>query len=732
MIAGQQLPAGLGLATVLPTLDGETFSTAGYVLDYAAGKLRSLPGMAAQNRGLSTVGAYNYVTHPSFKLLCLSYDLRDGHGPRRWKAGDPPPTELFAFIATGALIEAHSSMFEYLWWNFHCVPRMGWPPLPMGQLRCSMAKCKASSYPASLDEAGRVLKIEHQKLEEGKKLIQLLTVPKAPTKKRAEWRWTPETKPEEFARLYDYCERDIVAEGEVSERVADLSPYELAIWQADQRINHRGMHLDRKAIEQCIVIFEQCVARGNAELCKITKGEVLNYSEGARIIAWLNRSGVPLYSVEEDAVTEMLEKQGERMHLQCKRVLTIRQELAFSSVKKLYAMRAQICDDDRLRDQYVFHGAHTGLWNGRGVQPANLYSGEFHAPAEVREALEIISAGSMEYVELIYGTGRAPEILANCLRSMIVAAPGCELISSDFTAIQAVVLACMAGEQWRIDVFRTHGKIYEASIANLTGVPFEEILAHKKQTGKHHPLRQTGKVAELSGGFGAWVTGWKKFGADKIIGDDEKIKQMILKWRVASPMIVEFWGGQTRGRFQTAQPEYFGLEGAAIKAVLEPGTCYAYRGVRFQMQEDTLYCQPPTNCNPIHYHAPRLAPSTRDYAEPWELELSYEGNNSNAAKGAQGWQRMKLYGGVLCQNVVSKVSRECQAQAILRLEAAGYPIVMHTHDEDVAEVPVGFGSIEEFERLMVPVGDCYRTPDGLPWPIAPNGGWRETMYGKWA
>jgi DNA polymerase len=561
-------------------------------------------------------------------------------------------------------------------------------------------------------------------------------------------RWTPETAPAEFAMLYDYNERDVLAELEASSRIADLSPKEFAIWQLDQRVNMRGMRVDRKGILDCMEIVLQCRAKYNAELRTITNGVVEGFTKAADMKRWIGQFGIHLFDLDQESVEEALARKD--LPPAVRRVLTIRQVLSFGSVNKLFAFRSHICDDDRIRDQYVFYGAHTSLWNGRAVQPANLYKGIFSKPYQAERALQIIACGSLELVELEFSEGsdwcangfdpidgkpQKPadplEVVASCLRSLIIATPGHRLMSFDFTAIQAVVTAALAGEQWRLDVFRTHGKLYEMQAALLTGKTLEFYAEYKKREGKHHDDRQGfGKIPILSGDFGAWITGWKKFGADKL-GDDRYIKGLINKLRASIPNTVEFWGGQTRDKFTPyVRQELYGLEGAVIKAIQNPGECYRYRQVAYQMHEDVLYCMGPSGTL-MRYHAPRLERSTREWAEPWELEISYEGNNSNAAKGAQGWQRMKLYGGVLTQNIVSHECREIQAEAMLRLEAAGYPIVMHTHDENVAEVPDGQGSLEEYLRLGRILPEWAREPDGKPWPIKVPDAWESHRYGKW-
>lgn len=736
MRAGQVFACGPFTTTAHETFDFETYSEAGYVWDAVACKWGSLPGLANTNRGLGAVGVANYVAHPSFGVLSLSYDLLDGAGTQRWVpvlhdfTGLPtnPPQPLLDHVAAGGTLEAWNVGFELQVWNGFCVLAWGWPPLLESQVRCCMAKARAAAYPGALGNAGAVLQLVNQKDKDGDRLIKLLTVPRNPTKANPALRCTPFTHTEDFQKLYDYNDQDVRAEIEASTRIPDLSPFELAVWRMDLRVNTRGMQVDSAAVENCIQIAEQAFARGNAELAAITGGAVQGSSEVAKMIKWMHGRGVYLHELDEETVEKALTIETDPAVL---RVLRIRQQMAFGSVKKLYAFRAQTTAAGRLHDQYVYYGAHTGLWNGRGVQPANLYKGIFSKPEQVERALAVIASRSLEFVEYEYPDTDALEVVASCLRSMIIARPGHRLISADFTAIQAVATSALAGEEWRLEVFRTHGRIYESMASQLTGKPLQFYADYKREQGKHHDDRQTyGKIPVLSADFGAWIEGWKRFGADKL-GDDDTIKRLILQTRDRIPNIVEFWGGQVRDKFRpNERAELYGLEGAAVSAVLYPGQAFGYRGVRFQQFEDTLYCMPPSG-GIIRYHAPRLEPSTRNYARPWELSLSYTGWNSNPTKGAPGWHRMDLYGGVFTQNVVSHECREIQALCLLRMEDNGYPIVMHTHDEGVSEVPIGQGSLAEYMRLYRILPDWARTPDGQPWPIKVPDGWEALRYGKW-
>ena len=752
--AGYQMRAALGVATVLPDFDFETYSEAGYRWDEAANKWRSLPGYGDQNRGLPAVGAAVYSEAPSCEVLSLAYDLKDGRGRRHWRPGQLPPVDLFAHIGRGGLLEAWNVGFESWVWGNVCAPRLNWPPLPREQLRCAMAKARAFGLPGALGNAGAVLGLDVQKDKDGKRLLDKFSKPRNPTKKDPRRRIRPETDPEGAAALYAYNAQDIAAEAAVSAAVPDLSPDEFQNWQMDQRINRRGVAIDRAAVRSCIAVLEQAHARYNAELQALTGGTVQAASELQKLVAWCAGAGVHLPAADEDALDAAL---GGPLPPHVRRALEIRQAIGSAAVKKLYAMEHQATRADRLHDLFLFHAARTGRTTGAGPQPTNLpnsgpevrrcadatcgkHYGKALAscphcggpgwasstvewcPEAVEDALASLAVGSLEWGEYVWGVGQVVPVIAACLRGLFVAAPGHDLICSDYSAIEAVVLAALAGEEWRMEVFRGHGKIYEMSASQITGIPFEEFLRHKAETGQHHPARKKiGKVAELASGYQGWVGAWRAFGAE---GTDDEIKRAILKWRADSPAIVEFWGGQFRGRpwDPDYRQEYFGLEGCVVQAVLSPGQWFDFRGIGYYYlaSSDALFCRLLSG-RLLTYHRPRLSPSTRDpgYA------ISYEGWNTNPKNGPVGWIRMDTWGGRLTENVVQATARDIQWYGMRNLEAAGYPIVLHVYDEDVAEVPHGFGSVEEFERIMSTM-----PPWAHDWPIRASGGWRGRRYRK--
>ena len=743
--AGTQLVAGMGVSTVLADLDFETYSEAGYV--WGGARWECLPRASQGKKGLSVVGAARYAEHPSTEILCLAYDLKDGRGRRMWKAGGLPPVALFRHIARGGLLEAWNVGFERHIWEQICVKRLGWPAVPREQWRCTMAKARAHALPGALGNAAQVIGTAAQKDAAGKRLLDRFSVPRQPTKSDTRLRIRPE-EDLEGPRLYAYCDQDIVTEAEISSLTPDLIESEQEYWLVDQAINSRGVAIDMDSVRGCTAIVEAALARYNTELHTLTGGIVSAASEIQRLTRWLGAQGCHTGSLDEESVTEALTRTD--LEPAARRALEIRALVGSASVKKLFAMANQVCSDGRLRDLYSYHAARTGRPTGNGPQPTNLPAsgppvwwclccGKHHgaslsccpwcgtgvvvsdphgwgAPA-VEDALEVMRPGSLDLAEMFFGD--ALPAISGCLRGMFVAAPGHDLICSDYSAIEAVVVAELAGETWRQEVFRTHGKIYEASASKVSGVPLEEILAHRAQTGQHHPLRKKGKVFELALAYGGFVGALVAFGADKFMTEDE-MKTAALDWRRASPAVVEFWGGQTRNR----QPCLFGLEGCAVSAVMNPGAEYSFRGHTFVMRGDVLYLKTVSG-GFLTYHRPRLAPSTRDYKPSWEVTLSFEGWNSNPKNGGFGWIRMETYGPKICENVVQKTARDIQSHAQILLERAGYPIVLHTYDENVAEIPEGWGSIEEFESIMATMPAW-----AAGWPIRAAGGWRGKRYRK--
>lgn len=526
-----------------PTLDFETYSEAGFVWNDQRQKWETLPG--AREKGIRAVGAVVYSEHPSTEVLTVSYDLCDGRGIRRWRPGLPLPQDLFDHVAAGRPLESHGAMFERLIWSNVCVPKYDWPPLPDIQ-HCSMATARVNSLPGKLEKLGEVLELSKQKNPEGARLIKKFSIPRDPTKKDARTRIRPEDDPEDFERFCVYCDDDVLTEQAVSDAIDPMVPDEDAMWRLDQRLNWRGIGIDRRAVRDCIAVMNQVLDAYTAECEAITGG--LRPGQLQQVLGWLRAHGVVMDSLDAANVERMLRDppdiwshehgclQPMVLPPECRRVLEIRALTASASVKKLHGMENRASRDDRVRDIVVYYGAHTGRPTGADVQPLNIPRGgpelavcacerpyradvaacpwcggterkrhpktgeeiKPHWSAEmVDPVLSVMRYRSRPLAEKFFGD--ALLAISGCLRGLFVAGPGNELIASDYSAIEAVVTAVLAGEKWRIKAFINKEPIYLVGASKITGRSVQEYIEYKDRTGKHHPDRQDyGKTAELA------------------------------------------------------------------------------------------------------------------------------------------------------------------------------------------------------------------------------------------
>ena len=740
-------------------MDFETKSLAGHCFDPPLNKWAAVPGAAGGRKGLQIVGAAAYAEHPSTDILTLSYKLPVFNRPKRWRPGQPLPLDLFEYLAAGGIVESHNAMFERLIWENVAVRKYGFPRLDPRLQSCSMATARVRSYPGGLGDLGKVLRLDLQKDAEGKRLLNRYSVPRNPTKKDPRL-WIDRDDPGEEAdaeKLDGYCDTDVLAEEGASDAMPPMSPEEREFWLIDQEINHRGLGVDRAAVRDCIAVLEQALVRYGDEFRRITGG--LNPTQTQAIRGWLAAKSVYTDSLDEEHVTGLLERKD--LSGDVRRVLEIKALIGSASVKKLYAMDNMASADDRLRNLIVHHGARTGRPTGEGAQPLNMpRSGSKLAtcggcgqpfgshndacpwcaepvtgppklkwkPDMIDAVLSVMKYRNLDLVEFYFGD--AVPLIIGCLRGLFVAGPGNVFIASDYTAIEAVVIAMLAGEQWRIDAFRARKDIYLVSAAKITGRTELDYELYKIQYGEDHPDRQKiGKVAELALGFGGWINAWRQF--DKTDNfSDEEVKNNILSWRDASPNIKELWGGQWRGSKWSGHAERYGVEGAAVNAVQYPGTAFFAAGVRFQVERlpsgPALILTLPSG-RPLTYHEPRLDPSTREFDSPGTLSLTYMTWNSNPKYGPLGWVRMSTFGGRLTENIVQAIAHDLLRFAIVNLRAAGFHTVLHVYDEIVVEVPEDTPdwALAEVERMMSLVPAW-----AAGWPVAAKGGWRGRRFRK--
>lgn len=723
-------------------IDFETYSECGYVFDVTHKKWESIAGHGKKS-GLPAVGSTVYAQHPSTEILSLAYEIQGTL--YLWVPGMQKPIELFKHIASDGLVEAHNVGFEYSIWQYVCHERMGWPRLRYEVLRDTSARARAYGLPGSLGKVGEILGLSQKKDSKGTQLLKKYSVPRQPTARDTRTRVLPEG-----AALYAYNLQDVVAQREISEKIPDLNATETEFFVNTLACNVRGVGIRPHEVDACINVLDQAYAKYNGEFQALTG--ISEATKVSQLMQYCNSHGLHLDTLDDEAITNALK--GDLAD-EVRRALEIRQAIGSAGVKKVYTMKRQVSRDNRLTNLFIYHGARTGRDTGADVQPQNLTKAgpkvkwcpscklpfgsdiEYVCPhckesaynveavpwswQAVDTALEVIGRGSLEEVEKIFGS--AVLTVSGCIRGLFVAGPEKDFICSDYSSIEAVVTAVLAGEQWRIDAFRRKEDIYLVSAGRITGKTIEFYQQYQQQTGQKHPDRsKIGKPAELALGFGGWVSAWQNFDKSGTFCEEE-IKKNILLWRHSSPCVVELWGGHFRGvPWKSITEEFYGLEGASLQAVLEPGTLRTYRYISYIVENDVLFCILPSGRR-ISYHKPRISKVIK-YDTP-QLQLSFEGWNTNPKMGPIGWHRLNTYGGRLTENVVQAVARDIMAHAINQLEKNGYPVVLRVHDEIVSEVPVGKGSIEEFEDIMTTLPDW-----ASGWPIRASGGWRGIRYRK--
>ena len=723
---GDQIQAGCELSTVLASCDFETYSEAGFTFHPGADRWTATQ---RGKPGLKSVGAWVYSAHPSAEVLTFVYDLKNGAGPRLWYPGLENPADLFEHIARGGLVEAVNSFFEFCIWSNVCTRLYGWPALPLASVRDVAAKASAWSLPRHLGALCDVLDTPVKKSADGKNIMLRVSKPRSVTQKDKRLRYTRADAPEDFALLDAYCVDDVRSEDCCSERLPDLSAHETEIFLLDQKINARGVYVDSETVRACISLIEQARSKYNAEISTLTSGVVRTTDQLENMKAYLRTEGVDAPELTKDSIPQLLKLE---LPPKARRVLEIRSAMGSLSVTKTYAMTYTTAADGRIRGLYTYCGAaRTRRWSGTGPQPQNLpvggppvvrcfrchpvsvyWAGLPYCPRCFRSenapydwgidaaeaCIPTLRTGSLATVEALWGD--ALKAISGCLRSFFTAGPGKELLTSDFSAIEAVVTAELAGEEWQLEVFRTHCSIYEMTAARITGIPFEEFARYKAAEGRNHPQRKLGKVASLASGYGGGLEAWLNFHADDFLTEAE-ILSHIKAWRKANSAIVDLWHG---------------LESAAIAAVRSPGEAFSYRHITYQTGRGVLYALLPSG-RTIPYHSPQVDDVIR-FKKP-QPQLSYLKTFNSK------FLRVTTFGGKLTGNCAQSIARDIFAASMVRLDRAGYPIVLHTHDEPTAEVEPGFGSIEEFEKIMMD------SPAWCAdWPIRASGGWRGHRYRK--
>ena len=601
-------------------------------------------------------GVYAYADSPAFEVLLFAYSF-DGGETRviDLAQGEELPGEVAEAVFDGSVVKtAFNANFERT-----CLSKYFGRYLPPESWHCSAVQAAVLALPRSLEDVGAVLGLDERKMKEGKELIRYFCVPCKPTKANGGRRRNlPCHAPEKWELFKAYCMRDVDVEKAIRGKLCKfpIPEGEMELYRLDQRINDRGVLVDMGLVRQAVVcerLHKEVVTRRAYELTGLE-----NPNSVAQLKGWLGENGVEAESLSKKAVTEMIgESDGEVEEL-----LRLRLLMAKTSVKKYEAMERSVCSDGRVHGLLQFYGANrTGRWAGRLVQVQNLPQNHIE---DLELARRLVREGRFEDVEMLYDS--TPKVLSELIRTAFVPEPGCRFVVADFSAIEARVLAWLAGERWRLEVFSSHGKIYEASASAMFHVPIEEVT-------KGSSLRQKGKIAELGLGYGGAAGALVSMGALDMGLSEDDLPPLVAAWRRANPHIAQFW---------------WDVDKAAVEAVTKRAKTRAGR-IGFEYRSGILFVMLPSG-RKLAYVKPRMA------VNKFGREgLTYEGILEN-----KKWGRIETYGPKLVENIVQGTARDLLAEAMLRVEKKGYPIVMHCHDEIIAEVPEGMGSVEEMCEVM--------------------------------
>jgi len=576
-------------------------------------------------------------------------------------------SEALELIRIADIVEAHNAEFERAMWYHIMHLRCGFYEIPISKWRCSAAKAASYSLPRSLEGAGQALGLDITKDAEGHRLMLKMCKPRKPRKaeREADPDWESKLywheKPEEMERLFEYCLRDVESEYAISEALKDLPDDEQETWEMDQEINTRGVQIDTETVEAAIELIGTYSDKILEEMKSLTCGTVGSPKQVKKTLDFLATKGLVLEDLKKATVSEALSR--EDLNPTAKRILELRQTLSKASTAKFEAMLKRANSDGRARSLFMYHGASTGRWAGKGIQPQNLPRGSF---SDTELAIQLIRDRDLEGIKFFYGDPM--DAMSTCVRPMLTAKPGHTLVCADFSSIEGRVLAWLAGEEHILQDYRDGKDPYKVAAAGILGVAYEDVTKEERQT--------PGKVGELACGYQGGPGAARQFGAT---GSDEDIEDSIIHpWRDNRPMTVKLWKE---------------LEKAAIAAV-STGRVIEYRGIKFGVSDGFLFMRLPSG-RLLAYRSPEVKMAPTPWGKP-APKLGFMGVNSLTYK----WQRQTTYGGKLAENLTQAVARDLLVLAMKNAEAAGYPTVMHVHDEAIAEIPEGKGSLEEYCNLL--------------------------------
>ncbi len=601
-------------------------------------------------------GVYAYTASPDFEILLFAYAFDDEDIKIiDLASGEKLPSEIMAALTNHSIMKtAFNAQFERI-----CLSTYLNRYLSAKSWKCTAVQAATLAIPLSLEGVALVLGLNEQKMKEGKELIRYFSMPCKATKTNGyRLRNLPHNSAEKWAEFKTYCKRDVEVERAIRKKLEKypISNAEQEVYKLDQEINDRGVLVDLQLVTkamECHVLHKEHTLSKAQNLTGLD-----NPNSVAQLKHWLIENGVEVESLSKKVVADL----AKESHGEVEKLLNLRVQLAKTSIKKYEAIERSVCADGRVRGLLQFYGANrTGRWAGRLVQVQNLPQNHLK---DLTLARNLLKNGDFNTLELLFES--VPQLLSELIRTAFIPKDNHRFLVADFSAIEARVIAWLAGEKWRIEVFKTHGKIYEASASQMFKVPIEEIT-------KASPLRQKGKISELALGYGGSVGALTAMGAIDMGVGEEELQGLVDAWRQANPNITKLW---------------WDIDSAALKAVKE-GTTVTVGKIKIHYESAILFITLPSGRR-LSYIKPRIYPNKfgRD-------AITYEGIGAT-----KKWERIETYGPKLVENIVQAIARDLLAEAMLRIAHSGYHIVMHVHDEVVIEASANFDSLEEVCNMM--------------------------------
>lgn len=620
---------------------------------------------------IAKAGAQKYIASPDFEILLFAYSLNGAPSVCCDIAQGEllPDWVLDALCDPQCLKHAYNAAFE---WG--CLSKFMGRQLPPEQWRCTMFHGLYAGYPAGLDATGRALGLpeDKRKLSTGKALIRYFCVPCTPTKSNGGRRRNlPNHDPARWELFKEYNAQDVTTEMEIERRLSLITvpDWLQRQWETDLLINARGVAVDMEMVNGALEIGATVRERLTQEAVRISG--LSNPNSVQQLSAWLEQeTGEEVTDLRKDTVAKMIAQAPDIPEVQ--RMLEIRQELGKTSTKKYDAIEQAVCPDGRVRGLLQFYGANrTGRWAGRLVQVQNLPR-TYTQPLEL--ARNLVKQRKLDNLRLIYGS--VPDTLSQLIRTAFVASDGNVLIDADFSAIEARVISWLAGEQWRLEVFKTHGKIYEASASQMFGVPIERI----KKGNPEYALRQKGKVAELALGYQGGAGALINMGALDMGIPEDDLPDIVQRWRDTNKRICDLW---------------YKMNSSAVEAI-STGSSVGVGRLLVSCEYDAVHeVEYLTVLLPsgrkLYYNSPQIGENK--WGGP---SISYMGMDQTTKK----WKRIETYGGKLVENCVQAVARDCLAQAIESLEKEGLSVVFHIHDEVVIDCRADTATLDDVVNIM--------------------------------